>query len=57
MSECCVLVSVVFVNKTYFGPCVHCLNQIRQDLGTMRDHLFIFSLSRVIHFGLGMEKY
>ena len=24
---------------TYFCPCVRCLNQIRHDLGTMRDHL------------------
>ncbi|WVZ04090.1 hypothetical protein V8G54_024896 [Vigna mungo] len=30
-----------FVNGTYFCPCVHCLNQIRQDLGNMRDHLSI----------------
>jgi len=31
-------------NKTYFCPCVQCLNQIRNDLGTMRDHLFIFGI-------------
>jgi len=33
-------------NGTYFCPCVCCLNQIRHDLGTMRDHLFIFGIMR-----------
>jgi len=31
---------------TYFCPCVRCLNQIGNDLGTMRDHLFIFGIMR-----------
>ena len=47
----------ISVNETYFCPCVRCLNQIRHDLGTMCDHLFIFGIMEVIHFGLGMEKY
>jgi len=34
------------VNGTYFCPCVCCLNQIRHDLGTMRDHLFTFGIMR-----------
>jgi len=33
-------------NGTYFCLCVHCLNQIRHDLGTMRDHLLIFGIMR-----------
>jgi len=33
-------------NETYFCPCVRCLNQIRQDLGIMHDHLFIFGIMR-----------
>jgi len=33
-------------NGTYFFSCVLCLNQIRQDLGIMRDHLFIFGIMR-----------
>ncbi|XP_027936218.1 uncharacterized protein LOC114191244 [Vigna unguiculata] len=33
-------------NGTYFCPCVRCLNQIRHDLGTMRDYLFIFGIMR-----------
>jgi len=36
----------IFVNETYLCPCVCCLNQIRQDLGTMCDHLFIFDIVR-----------
>ena len=36
----------IFVNETYFCPCVRCLNQIRHELGTMRDHLFIFGIMR-----------
>jgi len=33
-------------NGTYFCSCVRCLIQIRHDLGTMRDHLFIFGIMR-----------
>jgi len=36
----------ILSNGTYFCPCVHYLNQIRHDLGTMRDHLFIFGIMR-----------
>jgi len=36
----------ISINGTYFCPCVRCLNQICQDLGTMRDHLFIFGIVR-----------
>ncbi|WVZ20943.1 hypothetical protein V8G54_008265 [Vigna mungo] len=35
-----------FVSGTYFCPCIHCLNQIRQDLGNMRDHLSMFDIMR-----------
>ncbi|WVZ16408.1 hypothetical protein V8G54_009390 [Vigna mungo] len=34
------------VNGTYFCPCVCCLNQIRQDLGNLHDHLFMFGITR-----------
>ncbi|KAG2405345.1 uncharacterized protein HKW66_Vig0046000 [Vigna angularis] len=34
------------VNGTYFCPCVRCLNQIRQDLGNVRDHLFMYGIMR-----------
>ncbi|WVY94595.1 hypothetical protein V8G54_033683 [Vigna mungo] len=34
------------VNGTYFCPCVRCLNQIRQDLGNLHDHLFMFGIMR-----------
>jgi len=34
----------ISVNETYFCPCVHFLNQISQDLGTMFDHLFILGI-------------
>jgi len=36
----------IFVNGTYFCPCVRCLNQVRHDLGTIRDHLYIFGIMR-----------
>jgi len=36
----------IFVNGTYFCPYVRCLNQIRHDLGTICDHLFIFGIMR-----------
>ncbi|WVZ06547.1 hypothetical protein V8G54_019893 [Vigna mungo] len=36
----------IFVNKTYFCPCVHCLNQTHQYLGNMRAHLLIFGIMR-----------
>ena len=36
----------ISVSGTYFFSCVRCLNQIRHDLGTMRDHLFIFGIMR-----------
>ncbi|BAU02276.1 hypothetical protein VIGAN_11177300 [Vigna angularis var. angularis] len=31
--------NVKSVNGTYFCPCVRCLNQIRKDLGNVRDQL------------------
>ncbi|WVZ05731.1 hypothetical protein V8G54_019077 [Vigna mungo] len=34
------------VNGTYFCPCVRCVNQIRQDLGNLHDHLFMFGIIR-----------
>ena len=34
------------VNGTYFCPCVRCANQIRQDLGNLHDHLFMFGITR-----------
>ncbi|WVZ12722.1 hypothetical protein V8G54_017252 [Vigna mungo] len=34
------------VNGKYFCRCVCCLNQIRQDLGNMCDHLFMFGIIR-----------
>ncbi|WVZ17031.1 hypothetical protein V8G54_010013 [Vigna mungo] len=34
------------VNRTYFCPCVCCVNQIRQDLGNLHDHLFMFGIMR-----------
>jgi len=36
----------ISINRTYFCPCVHCINQICQDLGIMHDHLFIFGIVR-----------
>jgi len=33
-------------NGTYFCPCVRCLNQICHDVGTIRDHIFIFGIIR-----------
>ncbi|WVZ17517.1 hypothetical protein V8G54_010499 [Vigna mungo] len=36
-----------FVNGTYFCPCVRYLNQIRQDLGNLHDHLFMFGITRM----------
>jgi len=36
----------IYVNGTYFCPCVRCLNQILHDLGRIRDNLFIFSIMR-----------
>jgi len=36
----------IFVNETYFCPCVRCLNQICHKLGIMCNHLFIFSIMR-----------
>ncbi|WVY93512.1 hypothetical protein V8G54_032600, partial [Vigna mungo] len=38
--------NVKSVNETYFCPYVHCLNQIRQDLGNLHDHLFMFGITR-----------
>ncbi|WVY91598.1 hypothetical protein V8G54_037112 [Vigna mungo] len=38
--------NVKSVNGTYFCPCVRCLNQIRQDLGNLHDHLFMFGITR-----------
>ncbi|WVZ22878.1 hypothetical protein V8G54_001422 [Vigna mungo] len=34
------------VNGTYLCPCVRCVNQIRQDLGSLHDHLFMFGIMR-----------
>ena len=34
------------MSETYFCPCVCCLNQILQDLGNIRDHLFMFGIMR-----------
>ncbi|WVZ13479.1 hypothetical protein V8G54_011045 [Vigna mungo] len=34
------------MGETYFCPCVHCLNQICQDLDNMRDHLFTCGIMR-----------
>ncbi|WVZ22549.1 hypothetical protein V8G54_001093 [Vigna mungo] len=34
------------VNGTYFCPCVRCVNQLRQDLGNLHDHLFMFGIMR-----------
>ncbi|WVZ21418.1 hypothetical protein V8G54_008740 [Vigna mungo] len=34
------------VYETYFCPCVRCVNQIRQDLGNLHDHLFMFGIMR-----------
>ncbi|WVZ13968.1 hypothetical protein V8G54_011534 [Vigna mungo] len=34
------------VNGTYFCPCVRCANQIRQDLGNLHDHLFMFGITK-----------
>ncbi|WVZ05831.1 hypothetical protein V8G54_019177 [Vigna mungo] len=34
------------MNGTYFCPCVRCANQIRQDLGNLHDHLFMFGITK-----------
>lgn len=34
------------MNETYFCPYVRYLNQICQDLGKMRNHLFIYDIMR-----------
>ena len=28
----------------YFCPCVRCVNQIRQEVGEIRDHLFVYGI-------------
>nr|KYP43362.1 hypothetical protein KK1_035209 [Cajanus cajan] len=32
------------IKRAYYCPCVCCLNQIRQKVGEIRDHLFIFGI-------------
>uniref|UniRef100_A0A151UD92 Transposase-associated domain-containing protein n=1 Tax=Cajanus cajan TaxID=3821 RepID=A0A151UD92_CAJCA len=32
------------IKRAYYCPCVHCLNQIRQEVGETCDHLFIFGI-------------
>nr|KYP31721.1 hypothetical protein KK1_047813 [Cajanus cajan] len=32
------------IKGAYYCPCVRCLNQIRQEVGEIRDHLFIYGI-------------